>query len=266
MFKRIAAVFCLVAMMSGCASAPSQDIAQATQFNDPATTPVENWSFAMKVFKAMGYEGQKDISASEAARLKGLYNGLDVAATSVGVGGQGGGSVMFGLALLSGGTGGPQNIIQVVSWVPEELAASPDEASALALKAFKDAREKVFQKRTDLLIRTGAFGNGSSRSFTSSADAVRNNPVQISAGPEVSPAFIKSSRSYGPIFIRDHQLTVDSYNNNLAFRESFTQISRELPDWMFIYHPGNVARKPYSHYSLQSAVFNKGSLYQFVEN
>lgn len=267
---RVGFLAAAVALLVGCSSTP-----EATAvLLEPKDVPREKWSDAMHVLTAMGISGQRDVPLE----LSGAVGGVSSAGSSGGVLGDAGLSavgfvspptglsggaaagVSLGLMLL-GGSSDPARTTQVVAWVPADQASSPDAASALALRKVEDARKKVFANGLSKLpMQTGKYPDGHPRGYASLADSYAERPIPYSDEVAKSPSFLLSPLSYGPIFIRDNQFTLDAYKNDMTTSEAMLLASRYLPAWIYIYHPGQRLRKN----SIPAAIFNQGRALYFV--
>lgn len=166
------------------------------------------------------------------------------------------------MLLLSGFT--PRSIsanIQFVAWVPEDVAATADEAVNISSKAFIEASANVHarseEERQKLLgnkvryILGQPYGEGSPvHAYVQLFDLVADHtPNLVDA-----PPFMKTKRKvYGPIFIgawgghakaEDVQMTL--------------KMSEQLPAWLYIYSPGLAGVAPRS-------IMNQGKQYLFIE-
>ncbi|WP_176443197.1 hypothetical protein [Pseudomonas segetis] len=149
----------------------------------------------------------------------------------------------MGLMLL-GGSSDPARATQVVAWVPSDQAGSPEEASALAQQKVEEARRKSFSGGLSKLgMQTGRYPDGHSRSYATPADIFAERPIPFADTPAASPSFLASPRSYGPIFIRHNQFTLDAYKNDMTTSEAMLQASKYLPEWIYIYHHWSVTEE-----------------------
>ena len=51
---------------------------------------------------------------------------------------------------------------------------------------------------------------------------------------------------------------LDAYKNDMTTSEAMLLASQHLPEWIYIYHPGQRLRK------LPAAIFNQGRVFYFV--
>jgi hypothetical protein len=244
------------------------------QLPEPKDVPREKWSDAMHVLTAMGISGQRDVPIELSGGVDGASPvggsgavlgdaGLSaVGSASPPTGLSGGAAAGIGLGLmLLGGSSDPARTTQVVAWVPADQASSPDAASALALRKVEDARKKVFANGLSKLpMQTGKYPDGHARGYASLADSYAERPIPYSDEVSKSPSFLRSPLSYGPIFIRDNQFTLDAYKNDMTTSEAMQLASQHLPEWIYIYHPGQRLRKN----SIPAAIFNQGRGLYFV--
>ena len=260
-----------IALLVGCSSSPK---ATSVQLPDPQSVPKEKWSDAMHVLTAMKISGQRDVpremaetfANSAPGRTSGTAGadaaiaGVSLAAPPSGFSGGAAASVSLGLMML-GGSSDPAHATQVVAWVPADEASSPEEASALALKKVEEARKKVFEKgMSKLPMHVGKYPDGHSRAYASLADSYAERPIPFTDNAAPAPDFVKSAAAYGPIFIRDNQFVLDASKNGMTPSEAMLLASRYLPDWVYIYHPGQKLRKN----SIPAAIFNRGEAKYFV--
>lgn len=268
---RIGLLAAAVALLVGCSGTPK---VMAVQLPEPKDVPREKWSDAMHVLTAMNISGQRDVPLE----LSGVAGGAGSAGSSGPVLGDAGLSVVgfvspptgfsggaaagvgVGLMLL-GGSSDPARATQVVAWVPSDQASSPDEASALALSKIEEVRRKIFSGGlSKLRIQTGKYPDSHSRAYASLADIYAERPIPFSDEAATSPSFLQSPLSYGPIFIRHNQFTLDAYKNDMTTSEAMLLASQSLPAWIYIYHPGQRLRKD----SIPAAIFNQGRAMYFV--
>ena len=257
-----------ISLLVGCAGTPN---AKPVQLPEPKDVPQEKWSDAMHVLTAMKISGQRDIPKELAGDAAGIVaqgasgpvaadavmTGLNVASPPTGF--SSGGALGLGLGLmLLGGSSNPVNGVQVVAWVPEELAASPEAASALVLQRLEEARLKVFNKRSKVLMKTGKYPGGSSLSYRTLSDVLADRPVPFNDPATPPPYFINAKRAYGPIFVRHNQFLLDASKNDMPLAEGMIRASNYLPEWMYIYNPGERLRKkiyPAAIYNQNQALF-----------
>lgn len=268
---RIGFLAATVALLVGCSGTQG---ARTVQLPEPKDVPREKWSDAMHVLAAMGISGQRDVPIELAGAVDGASpaggSGIvlgDAGSTAVGfasppTGLSGGAAAGIGLGLmLLGGASDPARATQVVAWVPADQASSPNAASALALRKVEGARKKAFANGLSKLpMQTGKYPDGHTRSYASLADSYAGRPILYSDEVAKSPSFLRSPLSYGPIFIRDNQFTLDAYKNNMTTSEAMLFASQHLPEWIYIYHPGQQLRKN----SIPAAIFNQGRALYFL--
>lgn len=268
---RIGFLAATVVLLVGCSGT---QVARTVQLPEPKNVPREKWSDAMHVLTAMGISGQRDVPIELVGTVDGASpaggSGTvlgDAGSTAIGfsspptglIGGTAAG-VGLGLMLL-GGASDPARAPQIVAWVPADQASSPDAASALALRKVEGARKKVFANGlSKLSMQTGKYPDGHARSYASLADSYAERPIPYSDEVSKSPSFLRSPLSYGPIFIRDNQFTLDAYKNDMTTSEAMQLVSQHLPEWIYIYHPGQRLRKN----SIPAAIFNQGRGLYFV--
>ncbi len=268
---RIGLLAATVALLVGCSGTQG---ARTAQLPEPKYVPREKWSDAMHILTAMGISGQRDVPIELSGGVDGASPvggsgavlgdaGLSaVGSASPPTGLSGGAAAGIGLGLmLLGGASDPARTTQVVALVPADQASSPDAASALALRKVEDARKKVFANGLSKLpMQTGKYPDGHARGYASLADSYAERPIPYSDEVSKSPSFLRSPLSYGPIFIRDNQFTLDAYKNDMTTSEAMQLASQHLPEWIYIYHPGQRLRKN----SIPAAIFNQGRGLYFV--
>lgn len=268
---RTGLVAAAIALLVGCSSSPKT---APVQLPDPQQVPKEQWSDAMHVLTAMRISGQRDVpraladsyrnsapgSSADMAGADAAIAGVSLAAPPGGLNGGAAASVNLGLMML-GGSSDPAHATQVVAWVPSDLASSPEEASALALAKVQEARKKVFVKgMSKLPMHVGKFPDGHSRAYASLSDSYAERPIPFTDSAAPAPVFVKSATTYGPIFIRDNQFILDASKNDMGASEAMQLASRYLPEWIYIYHPGQKLRKS----SVPAAIFNQGEAKYFI--
>lgn len=267
---RIGLLTATIALLAGCSSSPK---ATTVQLPDPQIVPKAKWSDAMHVLTAMKISGQRDVprelaesfnsppsNTSGGAGADAAIAGVSLSAPPSGFSGGAAASVGLGLMML-GGSSDPAHTTQVVAWVPADQASSPEEASALALKKVEEARKKVFVKGLSKLpMHVGKYPDGHSRAYASLADSYAERPIPFTDSPAPGPSFLRSSPAYGPIFIRDNQFILDASKNDMTASEAMLTASRYLPEWIYIYHPGQKLRKG----SVPAAIFNHGEAKYFI--
>lgn len=268
---RIGLLAATVALLVGCSGIQG---ARTVQLPEPKDVPREKWSDAMHVLTAMGISGQRDVpielagavdKASPASgsgtvlRDAGL-SAVSFASPPTGLSGGTAAGISLGLMLL-GGSSDPARATQVVAWVPADQASSAEAASALALRNVEDARKRVFAHGlSNLPTQTGKYPDGHARGYASLADSYAERPIPYSEEATKSPSFLRSPLSYGPIFIRDNQFMLDAYKSDMTTSEAMLLTSQDLPEWIYIYHPGQRLRKN----SIAAAIFNQGRALYFV--
>ncbi|MCV2496160.1 hypothetical protein [Pseudomonas paraeruginosa] len=264
---RVSVLAAAVAFLIGC---PATQSPKTVQLPEPEDVPKEKWSDAMHVLTAMGISGQRDVPIEMVGGVDGVsptnssVAGLgDAGLSAIGSvsppsGMSGGAAAGVGLGLmLLGGSSDPARATQVVAWVPSNQAGSPEEASALALQKVEEVRREIFSGGLSKLgMQTGRYPDGHSRSYATPAD----RPIPFADIPAASPSFLASPSSYGPIFIRHNQFTLDAYKSDMTTSEAMLQASKYLPEWIYIYHPGQQLRKD----SIPAAIFNQGRALYFV--
>lgn len=260
-----------IAALVGCASDPTIPF---EQLQDPATTPKEKWSDAMVVADAMGFGGLRDIpreiaeahgatnSASSGAQApagSAVTAGIGYVSPPTGISGGAALGVGVGLMLLGGG-GGPTSTSQVVAWVPSDQATTPEEAAAYAQQVYEGVRAELFPKRSNIKSQTGKYATGSGRSYATLADIGEEQPVPFDLEARPSPDFISAPESYGPIFIRQTQFTVDAMKNGHTWIEAMQMTSERLPEWFYIYQPGQKLRRN----SRPTVIYSQGQALYFI--
>ncbi len=268
---RIFLLAATVALLVGCSGTQG---ARTVQLPEPKDVPREKWSDAMHVLTAMGISGQRDVpielagavdKASPASGSGTVLGDAGLSAVSfasppTGLSGGAAAGMDLGLMLL-GGSSDPARATQVVAWVPADQASSPEAASALVLRKVEGARKRVFAHGLSKLpMQAGKYPDGHARGYASLADSYAERPIPYSEEATKSPSFLRSPLSYGPIFIRDNQFTLDAYKNDMTTSEAMLLASEDLPEWIYIYHPGQRLRKN----SIPAAIFNRGRVLYFV--
>ncbi|MQT30216.1 MULTISPECIES: hypothetical protein [Pseudomonas] len=268
---RIGLLAATVALLVGCSGTQGT---RTVQLPEPKDVPREKWSDAMHVLTAMGISGQRDVPielagavgrASPAGGSGTVLGDAGLSAVSFAsppTGLSGGAAAGIGLGLmLLGGESDPARVTQVVAWVPADQASSPEAASALALRKVEDARKRVFANGLSKLpMQTGKYPDGHHLGYASLADSYAERPTPYSDEVAKSPSILKSPLSYGPVFIRDNQFTLDAYKNDMTTSEAMLLASQHLPEWIYIYHPGQRLKKN----SIPAAIFNQGRALYFV--
>lgn len=235
-----------VAFLVGCSSTP-----EATGvLLEPKDVPRDKWSDAMHVLTAMGISGQRDVPLSLSGAARGVSPAGspravvgDAGLIAVGLvlppkGLSGGSAAGIGMGLmLLGGTSNPARATQIVAWVPVDQASSPEEASALVLRKVEEARKRVFANGLSKLpMQTGKYPDGHHLAYASLAESYAERPIPYSDEVAKSPSFLKSPLSFGPIFVRDNQFTLDAYKNDMTTSQAMLLASQHLPEWIYIYH------------------------------
>lgn len=240
----------VISIIVGCSST-------AVQLPDPKDVPKEKWSDAMNVLSAMNISGQRDVprewltsGPTTATPNTAGSTGADVAVavggyTSPPSGVSSGAALGLGVGLfLLGGSSEPVRAYQTAAWVPSTLVNSPEEASALVLKVVEEARGKAFpHKRSKLKPQVGKYPSRHAKAYDNPAAFLNGTPVPFAGRATTPPSFINDSEAYGPIFMLRPQYTVDGMKNDMTAREAMTQMSQALPEWFYIYHPGQKLRK-----------------------
>ena len=268
---RIGLLGATVALLVGCSGTQE---ARTVQLPEPKDVPRGKWSDAMHVLTAMGISGQRDVPIELVGAVDGAspaggsgtvlgnagLNAVSFASPPTGLSGGAAAGIGLGLMLL-GGSSDPARATQIVAWVPYDQVSSPEEASALALQKVEEARRKSFSGALSKLgMQTGRYSDGHSRAYASPADIYAERPIPLADAAAVSPSFLQSPVSYGLIFIRHNQFTLDAYKNDMTTSEAMLVASRHLPEWIYIYHPGQRLRKN----SIPAAIFNQGRALYFV--
>jgi len=260
-----------IALLVGCSSSPK---APTVQLPDPQNVPKEKWSDAMHVLTAMNISGQRDVPrefvVSGPTTATPSTGGSSVADAAVAAGGyaspppgvSSNAALGLGVGLfLLGGSSDPARTYQTAAWVPSTLAKSPEEASALVLKLIEEARVKAFpHNRSKLKSLVGKYPSGHGKAYDSPAAFVKETPVQFADRATPPPSFINAAEAYGPIFILNEQYTVDGIKNDITTLEAMTKISEILPEWFYMYHPGQKLRKN----SVPARIINKGQAMYFI--
>lgn len=257
-----------IALLVGCSSTPQIELPE------PKDVPREKWSDAMQVLDAMGIVGQRDVPRELAAAgpTTVLANGGGSTAADAGMAaasfaapptGFSGGAALglsVGLMLLGGGAS-PVGTYQTAAWVPSDQAASPQEASALVLRLINEARAKALPRalpQADLAV--GMHPVGSGRSFANPSAIFAGTPVQLEASAAPGPAFTRSPAVYGPIFLYNEPYSLDAVKNDVTTLQAMTRMSAALPEWFYLYHPGQKLRKN----SVPARILNQGQSLYFI--
>ncbi|GLE83992.1 hypothetical protein VNPA120661_43120 [Pseudomonas aeruginosa] len=256
-----------IALLVGCSSAPK---APTVELPDPKDVPKEKWSDAMHVLTAMRISGQRDVphelASSGPTTATPSTGGSSAADAAVAAGGSPGISSNAALGLgvglfLLGGSSDPVRGYQTAAWVPSTLVKSPEEASDLVLKLFDEARLKAFpNKRSTLTPKAGKYPAGSGKAYADPMAIWKETPVPFDGGASTPPSFVAASEVYGPIFIHNGQYTIDANKNDISTLDAMIKVSEKLPEWFFMYHPGERLRKN----SIPARIINKGQSMYFV--
>lgn len=227
-----------IALLAGCTSTPG------IALPDPKNIPKEKWSDALLILDAMHIDGQRDMPRA-------LTNaGIPTGDPNNYVGD------------YEVGSHAPVLFAQTAAWVPANLAKSPQEAAALVLQVMAQARDEVYPgPRSSLTITTGQYAPMDSRAFTDPGAILMHRPIPFTSAATSAPAFIKARQAYGPIYVHYPQYGLDGSKNDVPYLVSVARMSKALPDWVYIYYPGEKLR----HYSPPARVFNKGEAMYFVE-
>lgn len=279
MLRKLSVAALLMAAISGCASGGGSPKTNVSDLNDPATTPLEKWSDALRYLDAMGIYGMRDVpgelfanSPGQSAEGGSRYGALDTASFGLSAAspptGMSGGAALgigFGLMLLSGPVQ-PVQVTQIAAWVPSDLASSPEDAARIVEEEYNKAREKVFVKKLPQDISMTKYPAASGLAFDKKFPK-KSNLVLFSDQAKESPWFIDTPKSYGPIFIIDHKLSheitlnTEGFMNLEGWRTKLAEFSEALPEWLIIYDPA----KSYSKTNrLPPAVFKAGEASYFI--
>lgn len=259
-----------IALLVGCAATPN---ASNVQLLEPKDVPKEKWSDAMHVLSAMKISGQRDVPrelaygpTSSVPNTAGS-NAADVAVAAGGYASPPSGissNAALGLGVglfLLGGSSDPARTYQTAAWVPSNLVNSPEEASALVLQKVEEARIRVFPKiRSKLNPKVGQYPSGHGKAYDSPKAFINETPVQFAGQATAPPGFINAAKAYGPIFILNEQYTIDGMKNGIKSLEAMTKMSEALPEWFYMYHPGQKLRKD----SVPARIINKGESMYFI--
>lgn len=266
MLKRAVAVSCISVMLSACVSNQSDQRIALSDLNNPATTPVEKWSDAMVVAKAMKIGGLYDIPRKLAYSNTGnsaqpASGGVDFATAATGVAAGAPGANM-GVALAGAGivfnmlSDTTNKPLQIAAWVPRSLANSLEEAHKVTAHEFSSARNVITAgKAKPLNTETRLAPDG----MIYNKQLFAENAVK----PGVIPPMGNSKQeSIGPIFIiQGSAFYLDrSHLGTDRIHDYAKSISGALPDWFFVYAPGR--NWPKDQYP--AAIYNKGNKYTFV--
>lgn len=241
-------LICITLLMSGCGllprtGTPSEALLIADAMSIPATDiPKEKYREMLARRSSTGDGRNTDNSVAGAAQL--------IAS---------GDPTMF---LLSGLTARSISAnVQYVAWVPEERAATADEAVKVSSTAFLEASATVYAKNEDerqkILgkkirhILGQPYGEGSPvHAYIQIYDLIADHtPSLVDA-----PAFMKTKHKvYGPIFI-------DAWGGHAKAEDVHMtlKVSEQLPSWFYIYSPGLAGVAPRS-------IMHQGKQHLFVE-
>lgn len=279
MLKKISIAALMAVVVSGCASGDGSSKINISDLNDPATTPIEKWSDALRYMDAMGVYGMRDVpremfdsTASQTVHngasfgaLDAATFGLSAASPPTGISSGAALGVGFGLMLLSG-PAQPVQVTQVAAWVPSDLASSPEDAAKLVERIYNEAREQVFVKKLPQDISLTKYPAASGLAFGKKFPT-KNNLILFSEPAKESPWFITAPKSYGPIFIKDHKLSQEFSLNTKGLMnlkgvwEKTSEFSAALPEWFLIYTPAKSVSKTNK---LPPVVFRSGAPSYFI--
>lgn len=108
--------------------------------------------------------------------------------------------------------------------------------------------------------RLGKYPPGSGKAYVDPVAIWKETPVQFDGVASVPPTFIASSEAYGPIFIHHGQYTIDGNKNDISTLDAMIEVSEKLPEWFYMYHPGERLRKN----SVPARIINKGQSMYFI--
>ncbi|MCY1306831.1 hypothetical protein D9M70_567140 [compost metagenome] len=106
----------------------------------------------------------------------------------------------------------------------------------------------------------GQYPSGHPKAFDGASAVLNDSPTPFTSEATDSPAFLNYKKVYGPIFFHNEQFTIDANKNDLTTIEAMTRMSKALPDWFYIYHPGQALRKN----SVPARIINKGEALFFI--
>ncbi|QCT95428.1 hypothetical protein FEV13_00315 (plasmid) [Stutzerimonas degradans] len=258
-------------LLAGCSSSPKEP---TVQLPDRHSVPKEKWSDAMHVAEAMGLTQQRDVPREHAqggdANAGAGAGSSSVADLGLAAGGyaappsgvSSGAALGLGVGLfLLGGGSTPSARFQTAAWVPTTLASSPEEASALVSKIVEEARIKAFpEKRSALKTQVAKYPANHMKTYANPVDMFNEKPVPFDGKPMKAPSFIEAEEVYGPIYVLNEQYSVDGMKNDMTIIEAMEHMSGIMPDWIYIYHPGQKLRKN----SIPSRIINKGKTMYFI--
>ncbi|EOF7683755.1 hypothetical protein ACK2LA_006363 [Pseudomonas aeruginosa] len=235
--------------------------------------PRTEWSAAQSIlidgFGLISYKDVRAESVKSAQRTSdnGIYGlediGLGLAGASAPAGTSGATAFAMGAGLfLLGGGSDPTSYTQIAAWVPSNVASSATEATQITLAAMDEARRKTYPgELSKLEIKSGKFLNGTTSSYSSLGDSLADRPIPFAEAAKQNPSFIGEGHSYGPIYIRNDQMVLDAHKSNLDLWGSMITLSKNLPDWIYIYYPG----QKLSNGDVPPAIFNKGKPLLFIK-
>lgn len=266
MLKRALAVTCISVFLSACASNQSNQTIPLSDLNDPATTPVEKWSDAMVVAKAMKIGGLYDIPkelaySNSSNSAQSVSGGVDVATAATGVAaGAPGANMGFALAgagivfnMLSDTTNKP---LQIAAWVPRSLANSLEEAHEVTVREFASARNKITEgKAKPLNTETRLAPDG----MIYNKQLFAENALMPGVTPPIGDS---KQESIGPIFImQGSAFYLDrAHLGTDRIHDYAKSISEVLPDWFFVYAPG----RDWPNDKYPAVIYNKGQKHYFI--
>lgn len=235
-----AIIFALSAVLTGCSTSESASSwpAAASQ-----TERAGSSSDAIRYAVAMGLiaPGHMDRDHDQSQPAPGggdlLTASLGAASPPTGMSAGAAAGIGIGLMLIGGNIPQPTETIQLAAWVPATLASGPSDAVRVAEKAFTDARSKAFpQGLSRERFISSKYPVNHSQSFGDKL-ALEGNLVPFTAPSSISPEFLETPHSYGPIFIRKPLIYVDAAKNDMQPRQAMAELSRQLPDWFILYVP-----------------------------
>ena len=258
-----------MAVLVGCAGTPTastvEAVAPAVQytFQDPDDVPQERWSEAMKIARAMGILGGiQDVVAPEGVTVtpqgKTVVASLGVDPLVGGVLGaasptthvSSGASLALGAAFFVLGNAkatAPYMYDNVAFWVPESMANNAEEASIVAERTWREAREKAFSTKRYNEPRSAKFPIGHKDFLGSSVSEIVKNTrygsVPFSGQANDVSVGAMDGRYYGPIYIQQAGAHNghDKRDSGLDYLEYYEHIAKYLPEWSAIYFPPKYA-------------------------
>jgi hypothetical protein len=166
------------------------------------------------------------------------------------------------MLLLSGLTArGIASNLQIVAWVPEDVASSPEQAVEVSSREFVKACANVIAKdeeQRQILLKQKVsyilgrpYGEGSPlHDLVQVYDLIADHTPSLVDAPQ----FMKTNKKvYGPIFLGAWGGFAKPEDIQFTLRKS-----EELPAWFYIYNPGLPGVAP-------SSVMNQGKHYLFLE-